>query len=166
MPHDDSDARMLEILLSAVTSVLNGTGAIANVDTETKMAWGGKSIPIDTTVNASIVVSKIHQVDTKAIRDTLAGYAPNKAFMDRLTKENAELRKGPDQAELDQLRRDKPALERQVAQLQGRVAQLQNELIQARAQRPAEPPPAAASPPQQPTVTDDTVARFSMLELD
>lgn len=100
-----ADAKRLEILLGAVSSVLRGTGAIADLTAAAHMDWhGGGEVIVD----ARIAVSRLRtdNIDVQAIRAAMEGYAPNKATIDRMQREIDELRKVPERAELDELRDD------------------------------------------------------------
>lgn len=95
MANDDSDVRKLGILLSAVGSVLRGTGAIASIHTtESFHAWDKGS---ETTVEVAISVSRFGVVDIKeqlAIQAAIRNHASAQATVDRMQKEIDELRKG------------------------------------------------------------------------
>lgn len=98
-----ADAKRLEILLSAVSSVLRGTGAIADLTAAAHMDWhGGGEVIVEATIEVSRL--RTDNIDVQAIRAAMEGYAPNKATVDRMQKEIDELRKAPERAEFDELR--------------------------------------------------------------
>ncbi len=175
-----ADAKRLEILLSAVSSVLRGTGAIADLTAAERMDWqGGGEVIVD----AKIAVSRLRtdNIDVQAIRAAVEGYAPNKATIDRMQKEIDELRKDPDQREIARLRQtvallegEKVSLERRVSSAEARIAAaeartapvaantriaaLESEIVNLRKQL-------NVAPPAEHDDRDPTATRMSLLEL-
>lgn len=173
MPRDDSDERKLSILLSAVSSVLRGTGAIASIKSAEQFhAWDKDS---DTIVEVTIAVSKVNQADVEAVRAAVTGYSPTKATVDRMQKEIDELRKAPDHQEIAALRADlnairfrATALDRQVIAAEARsapvaaavrIANLESEIVNLRKQL-------NVAPPVEQDDRDAFAIRASLLELD
>ena len=172
-----ADEKRLEILLSAVSSVLRGTGAIADLTAAAHMDWqGGGEVIVD----AKIAVSRLRtdNIDVQAIKAAVEGYAPNKATIDRMQKEIDELRKAPDQQELIALRSQAARLadlERRCRAAEAsigaaeavnalrldqrtRIAALESEIANLRKQL-------NVAPPAEHDDRDPTATRMSLLEL-